>query len=358
MTDREFLRIGELARRSGLTLRTLRHYDDIGLLTPSGRTWADYRLYSRKDVGRLLAITQLKALGLSLAEIAQALDDEADPRALLARHAALLEQRIAAEEELLARLRYLQRADDAGWDEVLESIELARRLHHPDPQVRFGAALDSPDRAPLDELIDLLLDRDPGVREGATWAIAHRTGVRTHLVERLGGGTAEARHALAHVLGKLRDADAVDDLVTLLGDPDERTAAKAAFSLGQVGGGGAVSALVHTLGDRRERVRDEATLAVARLPQATGRLMQALGDDDPLVREHAAEALGLAGDSGAAGALAVAAADREPSVSFASVMALGQLSGETAGRAIIDALRSDDERTRLLAARLLADRQP
>lgn len=353
----EFLRIGELARRSGLTLRTLRHYDDIGLLKPSGRTWADYRLYSRADVGRLLAISQLKALGLSLAEIAQALDDEADPRALLARHADLLEQRIAAEEELLARLRYLQRADDAGWDEVLESIELAERLHHPDPTVRFGAALDSPDRAPLDELIDLLLDRDPSVREGATWAIARRPGVRKHLVERLGDGPADARHALAHVLGKLRDPEATGALVALLQDTDERTTAKAAFSLGQVGGEAALSALVRALGDPRQRVRDEATLAAARLPQAADRLASALSDPDPLVREHAAEALGLTGQADAAAALAAALTDPDQKVSFAALLALGQLPGEEAGRAIAGAQHSDDERTRLLATRLTADRQ-
>lgn len=156
----EWLRIGELARRTGLTQRALRHYDEIGLLVPSGRSGGDYRLYSRADVERLLAVQHLKSLGLSLAEIAEALNGEgAEPGCL--RHAEVVERRIAEEQELLARLRRLQRAaeaspgavgapratgeDDpaaggtaaqAGWDDVPESIALAERLRHVDADVR------------------------------------------------------------------------------------------------------------------------------------------------------------------------------------------------------------------------------
>ncbi|NHB85466.1 MerR family transcriptional regulator [Tessaracoccus sp. HDW20] len=98
----------------GLTHRTLRHYDEIGLLTPSGRTDVDYRLYSRDDLRRLLAIQNLKSLGLSLTEIAAALDEGVDASALLGRHAAVVEDRIAEEQRLLATLRRLQGAADAG----------------------------------------------------------------------------------------------------------------------------------------------------------------------------------------------------------------------------------------------------
>ena len=357
MTEGGFLRIGELARRAGLTQRTLRHYDDIGLLKPSGRSWADYRLYSRADVGRLLAISQLKSLGLSLAEIGQALDEGTEPAELLARHAELLERRIAAEQELLARLRFLQRTDDADWDEVLESIELAERLHHPDAAVRFGAALDGSGRAPVDELIALLTDKDPSVREGATWALTHRDGVLPRLVDALGSGPPEARHALAHVLGKLRDPAGTPHLIHLLGDADERTAAKAAFSLGQLGGPEAVTALVGALGDDRVRVRDEATLAVARVEGARAPLEQATQDCSALVREHAAEALGILGDPASVPALAAALTDDSAAVRFAALVGLGDLPGDDAGRAIEGCVDSPDERARTLAIRLLTDRQ-
>jgi len=63
------LKVGELAKRTGLTVRTLHHYDAIGLLKPSARSEADYRLYNQADVGRLHAIQALRHLGLSLADI-------------------------------------------------------------------------------------------------------------------------------------------------------------------------------------------------------------------------------------------------------------------------------------------------
>lgn len=353
----EFIRIGELARRSGLTQRTLRHYDEIGLLKPSGRSWADYRLYSRSDVGRLLAISQLKSLGLSLAEIGTALDEGADPRELLARHAELLEQRIAAEEELLARLRYLRRTADADWDEVLESIELAERLHHPDAMVRVGAALDGARRAPVEELIELLRDDDHTVRETATWALVHRGGVLGQVVAALEGSDARGRHALAHVLGKLRDPAGLPALAKLVTDPDERTAAKAAFSLAQVGGPEAIAALVGALGDERDRVRDEATLAVARVDGALDPLASALGSGDVRVREQAAEALGILGDDRAVPPLVAALGDGPEPVRFAALVALGSIGGPEAQRAIAGVVDSPDVRARTLARRLMADAQ-
>jgi DNA-binding transcriptional MerR regulator len=63
------LKIGELAKRTGLTVRALHHYDDIGLLTPSARSDAGYRLYNQTDIARLHRIQALRRFGLSLADI-------------------------------------------------------------------------------------------------------------------------------------------------------------------------------------------------------------------------------------------------------------------------------------------------
>ena len=60
---------GELAKLTGLTIRTLRYYDQIGLFSPSGRTEAGYRLYTESDLARLQQILSLKELGLSLEQI-------------------------------------------------------------------------------------------------------------------------------------------------------------------------------------------------------------------------------------------------------------------------------------------------
>ncbi len=64
--DDRLLRIGELARRTGLSVRALHHYDAIGLLVPSARTDAGHRRYTAEDVARLQQIASLRALGLPL----------------------------------------------------------------------------------------------------------------------------------------------------------------------------------------------------------------------------------------------------------------------------------------------------
>ncbi|NMR21701.1 MerR family transcriptional regulator [Cellulomonas fimi] len=68
------LQIGAVAERTGLSLRTLRHYDEVGLLTPSARSEGGFRLYTSADVERLLLIRRMKPLGFSLEEMADLLD--------------------------------------------------------------------------------------------------------------------------------------------------------------------------------------------------------------------------------------------------------------------------------------------
>ena len=69
-------KIGELARRTGLTVRTLHHYDEIGLLSPAERSDGGHRVYDEAGVQRLYRIVSLRSLGFPLDAIAQALDSE------------------------------------------------------------------------------------------------------------------------------------------------------------------------------------------------------------------------------------------------------------------------------------------
>jgi DNA-binding transcriptional MerR regulator len=66
--------IGAVAERTGLSLRTLRHWDEVGLVTPSGRTDGGFRLYTESDVERILLVRRMKPLGFSLDEMAELLD--------------------------------------------------------------------------------------------------------------------------------------------------------------------------------------------------------------------------------------------------------------------------------------------
>ena len=85
------LKVGELAKRSGLTVRALHHYHAIGLLSPSARAENGYRLYGRDDIARLHQIQALRRFGLSLAEIGAFLDQPGVPLAgIVARQIAAL----------------------------------------------------------------------------------------------------------------------------------------------------------------------------------------------------------------------------------------------------------------------------
>lgn len=101
-------RIGELAAATGLTVRTLHYYDEIGLLVASDRTEAGHRLYSDADVQRLYRISLLRRLGLPLGEIGRALDDPAwSLRSAMAAHLHDLERRLDATGRLRNRLTHL-----------------------------------------------------------------------------------------------------------------------------------------------------------------------------------------------------------------------------------------------------------
>lgn len=69
----ETMQIGEVSERTGLSLRTIRHYDEVGLLRPSARSDGGFRLYTSLDLERLLLIRRMKPLGFSLDEMTELL---------------------------------------------------------------------------------------------------------------------------------------------------------------------------------------------------------------------------------------------------------------------------------------------
>lgn len=103
------LKIGELARRAGLTVRALHHYDSIGLLKPSARSDAGYRLYNVDDIARLHQIQALRRFGIALGDIGALLDDPAHRLAdTVARQIDALQHQIEQATLLRDRLRQLQ----------------------------------------------------------------------------------------------------------------------------------------------------------------------------------------------------------------------------------------------------------
>src|SRR5581483_12201039 len=131
--DRAPLRVGELARRTGLTVRTLHHYDAIGLLAPSLRTPAGHRLYTAADVARLQQIVSLRRLGLSLAEIrAWLLSPGFQPRKAIDSHIAGLREELAVQQALLAHLERIAGRLETGEEVPVDSlIEVIRMTESP-----------------------------------------------------------------------------------------------------------------------------------------------------------------------------------------------------------------------------------
>lgn len=68
------IQIGEVAERTGLSINTIRHYDQTGLVVPSARSQGGFRLYADSDVDRLLVIRRMKPLGFSLEQMRELLD--------------------------------------------------------------------------------------------------------------------------------------------------------------------------------------------------------------------------------------------------------------------------------------------
>jgi DNA-binding transcriptional MerR regulator len=97
------MNVGEVAALAGVTVRTLHHYDRIGLLSPSERTAAGYRRYSADDLDRLHQVLLYRELGFSLEEVATLLDDPAaDPGAHLRRQHRLLRERLERTQAMVA----------------------------------------------------------------------------------------------------------------------------------------------------------------------------------------------------------------------------------------------------------------
>ena len=105
--------VSELAQASGVTVRTLHHYDELGLLVPSRRSDAGYRLYSEQDAQRLGDVLAYRACGVPLAQIGALLAaDGADRSAALRRQLALLEERAdALDRQRTALLKELEAYD-------------------------------------------------------------------------------------------------------------------------------------------------------------------------------------------------------------------------------------------------------
>jgi DNA-binding transcriptional MerR regulator len=120
-------KVGELAKATGLTVRALHHYDEIGLLEPSARTTGGHRLYDDDDVRRLYRIVALRSLGFGLDQIAEALNGNGGLAETVRLQIARIDDRIAEARELRGRLERVLAATESGSPsagQMIETIEV------------------------------------------------------------------------------------------------------------------------------------------------------------------------------------------------------------------------------------------
>jgi DNA-binding transcriptional MerR regulator len=128
-------KVSELAALAHVTVRTLHHYHEIGLLVPSARSQAGYRLYSAEDVERLYRIQIYKELGLPLETIGRMLDGPAEHR----------ESELRAQRDLLIQKRRRMDAVIRALDRALESIEKGSPMSTEEMTEGFDALANAPE---------------------------------------------------------------------------------------------------------------------------------------------------------------------------------------------------------------------
>lgn len=137
--DERCWRIGELAAATGLTVRALHHFDQIGLLRPARRTPAGHRVYTAGDVRRLYRILALRQLGMPLGRIGRSLDgDLGDLGSAVRAQLAQVEERMETQRRLRERLTALRDAVDQvtepSLDELIETMEAMMKARYFTPE--------------------------------------------------------------------------------------------------------------------------------------------------------------------------------------------------------------------------------
>jgi MerR family transcriptional regulator, thiopeptide resistance regulator len=123
------IKVGDLANQTGVSVRTLHYYDEIGLLSPSHRTETGYRLYAEGDIIRLQQIVSLRQVGFSLGEIRQCLEqNQFSPHQVVQLHLSHLKEQMALQQKLYAQLEaiaiHLQSPQAISIQEFIQLIEV------------------------------------------------------------------------------------------------------------------------------------------------------------------------------------------------------------------------------------------
>nr|WP_277605491.1 HEAT repeat domain-containing protein [Glycomyces sp. L485] len=331
--------IGEVARRSGVSARMLRHYDALGLVRPTGRTVGGYREYADEDIRRIFHVESLRTLGMSLRQIGRVLQDPGfTPSALIGDLIREAEGRLSREQELLGRLRAVDSSDPSGWEDVLSIVELLHGLGSPNAARRQQAVLAPAADAPAQVLAEAILaESDPNVAGALRWALARADhDVVASLAPGLGSENVEVRRRAVLALTEIPGDEAAAVLVDALEDPDTTVRRHAALTLGAGGRSEAVPILVDMVVEGANDVEAAEVLGtLARDPERAGRIRSALVDElaashgSSAVRMRLVQALAEMPAAVALGVLQRLAHDDDRSVARTAAALAGMLEART-----------------------------
>ncbi|MFE6286152.1 HEAT repeat domain-containing protein [Streptomyces sp. NPDC057877] len=326
--------IGEVARRSGVSARMLRHYESLGLVRPSGRTGSGYREFSAADIRRVFQIESLRSLGLSLREIGRALDDPGfAPCVLVGDLIRQTSERIAAETELLTRLRRIDAADPADWEDVLRIVALLQALGSQNAHARQRAALSPADgvAAPVDALVEAVLgEEEPNVAGALRWALARAgEGGVAPLAKGLASPESAVRRRAVQSLAVLPGDEATACLRAALTDRDFEVRGHAALALGTRGVAEAVPTLMEMIvAGRNDTDAADALSELAGDAATADRIVSGLVDHlardatDARARGRLTQALAGIPGTRVAGVLAELARDEDRAVALTAAYLL------------------------------------
>lgn len=314
----------------------LRHYDALGLVRPTGRSVGGYREYSGEDIRRIFHVESLRSLGLSLREVGRALDDPGfDPSGLIDDLMRQTQERIVREKELLARLRHIDAAEPADWEEALGIVALLQALGSESARVRQRAALASAGEAsaPVDLIVEAALtETDLNVAGALQWRLrqAGSEGL-ARLADGLGSSDAGVRKRAVALIAQVPTDDATALLADALTDPDVAVRRTAALPLGARGVADALPTLIDMVIDGANDVdAAEALGTLARRRELAGRIVTEfvahLGDADAgtPTRRRIAQALADIPGAAATRVLSDLARSDEPSIALTAAYVLQQ----------------------------------
>ncbi|MDF6066265.1 HEAT repeat domain-containing protein [Streptomyces sp. NPDC052071] len=328
--------IGEVARRSGVSARMLRHYESLGLVRPTGRSGNGYREYSGDDIRRIFHVESLRSLGLSLRDVGRALEDPGfTPSELVDDLILRTRERIESETELLTRLRRIGAAEPADWQDVLQTVTLLHALGSTSAGTRQRAALSSVDEVPVEALVEAVLgESDQNVAGALRWALA-QSGDRGPelLAQGLASPAPEVRKRAVRSLAGIPGGRTTELLGDALTHPDVVVRRYAALELGARGVPDAVPTLV-------DMVAEEANDADA------ADVLSALAGSAESAERIASRLVGRLA-RGVAG----------PTARRRLTEALAGIPGSTASRALADLSRDEDRAVALTAAYVLGLRE-